>query len=86
MREFFTFKHPLIGSQEVICARDVFTSKLKLLIERAVQRKGKTEEQSSNPHRHSASSNCDLMWDYAIHTLFISSGHNLCQKSWPLLL
>ena len=45
--EFFTFKHAPIASQEVVCARDVSTSVLKLLIETAVQRKGKTEEHSS---------------------------------------
>jgi len=41
-----TFKRALIASQGVVCARYVFTSKLKLLIETAVQRKGKTKEHS----------------------------------------
>jgi len=45
--EFFTFKHAPTASQEVVCARDVSTSMLKLLMETAVQRKGKTEEHSS---------------------------------------
>jgi hypothetical protein len=42
-----TFKHPLIASQDVVCAREVLTSKLKLLIETAVKREGKTEEHNS---------------------------------------
>ena len=45
--EFMTFKRALTASQGVVCARYVFTSKLKLLIETAVQRKGKTKEHSS---------------------------------------